>query len=119
VSAYDVVLAQRGVKWNLTMGLFWIRPFVYLNLDSRNRWFILNEKNMPADFVNSLNKLPAPPSGEEYLSIIDRCHAALATKAYPYDSFPELSCYAWRISEEVNEQNRLEKANTPKEDEFD
>ena len=117
VSAYDVVLAQRGVKWNLTMGLFWIRPYVYLNLDSRNRWFILNEKNMPADFVNSLNKLPAPPSGEEYLSIIDRCHAALATKAYPYDSFPELSFYAWRISEEVNEQNRLEKANTPKEDE--
>ena len=44
VSAYDVVLAQRGVKWNLTMGLFWIRPFVYLNLDSRNRWFIRSVK---------------------------------------------------------------------------
>ena len=116
VTAYDVVLAQRGVKWNLTMGLFWIRPYVYLNLDSRNRWFILNEKNMPADFVNSLNKLPAPPSGEEYLSIIDRCHTALATKAYPYDSFPELSFYAWRISEEVNEQNRRARENAQPEE---
>ena len=110
VQTYDIAIAQRGVKWNLTMGLFWIRPYVYLNLDSRNRWFILDEKNMPAEFVKSMDKLVAPPRGEEYLAIIDRCKAVLAAKAYPYDSFPELSCYAWRISEEVNEQNRLEKA---------
>ena len=110
VTTYDTVLAQKGIKWNLTMGLFWIRPYVYLNMDSRNRWFILDKKNMPADFVNSMNKFVAPPSGEEYLSIIDRCKAVLDTKSYPYDTFPELSCYAWRISEEVNEQNRLEKA---------
>jgi len=106
ISAYDTVMAQRGVKWNLTMGMFWIRPYVYLNLDSRNRWFILDEKNMPAEFVNSMNKLVTPPSGEEYLSIIERCKAVLTTKAYPYNSFPELSCYAWRVSEEVNEQIR-------------
>jgi len=112
VQTYDIAIAQRGVKWNLTMGLFWIRPYVYLNLDSRNRWFILDEKNMPAEFVKSMDKLVTPPSGEEYLAIIDRCKAVLATKAYPYDSFPELSCYAWRISEEVNEQNRIEKGKT-------
>lgn len=112
VQTYDIAIAQRGVKWNLTMGLFWIRPYVYLNLDSRNRWFILDEKNMPAEFVNSMDKLITPPSGEEYLAIIERCKAVLATKAYPYDSFPELSCYAWRISEEVNEQNRIEKGKT-------
>ena len=94
------------------MGLFWVRPYVYLNLDSRNRWFILDEKNMPAEFVNSMDKLVTPPSGEEYLALIDRCKAVLATKTYPYDSFPELSCYAWRISEEVNEQNRIEKGKT-------
>ncbi len=112
VQTYDIAIAQRGVKWNLTMGLFWIRPYVYLNLDSRNRWFILDEKNMPAEFVKSMDKLVTPPSGEEYLAIIDRCKAVLVTKAYPYDSFPELSCYAWRISEEVNEQNRIEKGKT-------
>lgn len=109
VNTYDTVLAQRGVKWNLTMGLFWIRPYVYLNLDSRNRWFILDEKHMPAEFVNSMDKLVTPPNGEEYLEIIDRCKAVLATEVYPYSSFPELSCCAWRISEEVNEQNRLQR----------
>lgn len=117
VSTYDIVLAQRGVKWNLTMGLFWIRPYVYLNLDSRNRWFILDEKNMPIEFISSVNKLIVPPNGEEYLTIVDRCRALLNTKNYPYDTFPELSCFAWRISEEVNEQNRLEKNNAPLESE--
>ena len=37
---YDAVLLQKGVKWNLTVGLYWIRPYHFLNLDSRNRWFI-------------------------------------------------------------------------------
>ena len=110
VHTYDNALIQRGIKWNLTMGLFWIRPYVYLNLDSRNRWFILDEKNMPADFVNSVDKLVAPPNGDEYLSIINRCKFVLETEVYPYTNFPELSCYAWKISEEVNEQNRLERA---------
>ena len=120
ISAYDTVLTQRGVKWKLTIGLFWIRPYAYLGLDSRNRRFILDEKNMPADFVNSLNKLATPPSGEAYLAIIDRCRAVFSMKAYPYDSFPELSCYAWRISEEVNEQKRLGKgAGYPEEEEMD
>ena len=119
VQTYDIAIAQRGVKWNLTMGLFWIRPYVYLNLDSRNRWFILDEKNMPAEFVKSMDKLVTPPRGEEYLAIIDRCKAVLAAKAYPYDSFPELSCYAWRISEEVNEQNRIEKRKTQPETQGD
>lgn len=112
VRTYDTVLAQRGVKWNLTMGLFWIRPYVYLNLDSRNRWFILDEKNMPTDFVKSMNKLITPPTGEAYLAIVDSCKAVLVTNAYPYDTFPELSCYAWRLSEEVNERIRIEKRDT-------
>ena len=107
VEAYDAVLAQRGIKWNMTIGLFWIRPYVYLNLDSRNRWFILDDKNMPSEFVNSLNKLIAPPDGEEYLELIARCKAVLTSGAYPYDSFPALSCCAWQTSEAVNRQMRL------------
>ena len=107
VEAYDAVLAQRGIKWNMTIGLFWIRPYVYLNLDSRNRWFILDDKNMPSEFVNSLNKLIAPPDGEEYLELIARCKAILTSGAYPYDSFPALSCCAWQTSEAVNRQMRL------------
>ena len=36
---YDQVLTQDCVRWNLTMGLYWIRPYTYINLDAKNRWF--------------------------------------------------------------------------------
>src|SRR5207245_1961246 len=37
VAAFDEALALWGVSYNLTMGLFWIRPERFLNLDSRMR----------------------------------------------------------------------------------
>lgn len=39
-SALDDALQLTGVSYNLTMGLFWIRPRVFLNLDSRMREFL-------------------------------------------------------------------------------
>ena len=36
-SAFDAVLDILGVNVNLTMGLFWIRPDTFLNLDATNR----------------------------------------------------------------------------------
>ena len=40
ISAYDQVKSQFAVRWNLTMGLYWIRPYTFINLDSRNREFM-------------------------------------------------------------------------------
>ena len=42
-SAYDKVIKQRGIQWNITMGLYWIRPNTYINLDSKNREFIITD----------------------------------------------------------------------------
>ncbi len=38
--AFDAALEVRGVNVNLTMGLFWIQPDVFLNLDQTNRSFL-------------------------------------------------------------------------------
>ena len=46
---YDLVHDQLCIRWNLTMGLYWIRPYCFINLDSRNRWYLTNVENMPAD----------------------------------------------------------------------
>lgn len=51
ISAYDLVKDLKGNRWKLTMGLYWIRPMRYLNLDSRNRWFIENPENMPSSCI--------------------------------------------------------------------
>lgn len=103
---YDAAIQQKGVKWNLTMGLYWIRPYEFINLDSRNRWYITNPKNMPAEYVKKLGKMDALPSGEGYLDIIADSLTALGNGSYQYSNFPELSFYAWKISKEVNEEIR-------------
>lgn len=41
--AFDAVLKQKNIKFNITMGLYWIDPNHYLNLDSVNRNYL--EKN--------------------------------------------------------------------------
>ena len=40
IEIYNEVIKQSCIKWNITMGLYWIRPYSFLNLDSRTRWFI-------------------------------------------------------------------------------
>ena len=102
---YDLVYDQSGIRWNLTMGLYWVRPYCFINLDSRNRWFITNIENMPAEFVvavkTKINKLP---KAADYLFIKDSCASALNEGAYNYKNYPELSYYAWMISEQVNQE---------------
>lgn len=106
VKAYDKALSQKGIKWNLTMALYWIRPYEFINLDSRNRWFMLLPENMPGDFRDGLGDLESVPSGIDYLKINADCLSFLESNDYKYKNFPELSYYAWIISEKVNEENR-------------
>ena len=40
---FNTVKGQQGVKWNITMGLFWISPYVFINLDSKNRTVLQKE----------------------------------------------------------------------------
>src|SRR5699024_933412 len=51
IKDFDKVIQQKGIKWNLTMGLYWIRPKEYINLDVKNRRFISSDKNMMSEFV--------------------------------------------------------------------
>lgn len=39
-AAFDKTVGQFGLGWKLTMGLYWARPLAFINLDSRNRWFM-------------------------------------------------------------------------------
>lgn len=102
---YDTVHDQLGIRWNITMGLYWIRPYEFINLDSRNRWFIVDPDNMPVDFVNSVKKkLNKVPYAAEYLAIKDACLHALKDGNYEYKNYPELSYRAWIVSKQVNQE---------------
>ena len=105
IKAYDAALLQKGIEWNLTTALHWIRPYEYISLDSRNRRYISNPENMPSDFISSLGDFSSVPSGEQYLQINDRCRGLLEKGDRRCKNFPELSYCAWTASEVVNEGN--------------
>ena len=104
--AYDAVLQQRHASWNVTMGLFWIRPYAYVNLSSRDRWFLALPDRMPSSVRSVLASIKKVPGSAEYLRIRDSILSVLKSGTYEYSSFPDLSAHAWRVSEQVNRENK-------------
>ena len=109
IAAYDTVTKQKMIKWNITMGLFWARPYTFINLDATNRAFITDVDNMPHYFTtifSDINK--GLPDGRSYLFMCEQAKNALNQKEYEYHSFPELSYYAWKS----NQSNKTEETST-------
>ena len=100
IAVYDTVTKQKMIKWNITMGLYWARPYTFINLDSTNRAFITDVDNMPHYFTtifSDINK--GLPDGRNYLFMCEQAKNALNQKEYEYHSFPELSYYAWKSNQ--------------------
>lgn len=101
---YDQALTQLCVRWNITMGLYWIRPYNYVNLDSRNRWYMSDPENISANVVADVNAMKSVPSAEKYLALRDKCLEAFQSGEYEYNSFPTLSSNAWVVSSETKDK---------------
>lgn len=94
IQNYDEVINQRGVRWNITMALNWIRPFNYINLDSNNRTFLASEEIFSNDFKEEIKSLKSPPSGKNYLKICQYCEE-IFEKTGKYENFPIFSHAAY------------------------
>lgn len=87
------------------MGLYWIAPDAFLNLDQRNTWYIYESGKIPSEIVKSLPVIEAKIPAEKYFDIVEKLRAYLQSDASSLKDFKELSFEAWRYSEEVNKQN--------------
>lgn len=88
--AYDSVLEQKIIKWNVTMGLFWVRPNFYLNLDSSNREYL--EKRLPEPTLGKAKALlKKVPAAAEYFWLRGEILGAFNSGTLKCHSFPELS----------------------------
>ena len=107
VIAYNNVIKQYGVNWNITMGLFWIRPNSYVNLDATNRGFII-KNNLIDSRINYLTKrLENIPKGQDYIYLIENISVNLNSGKYPFKNFVELSSYA--STDFNNKKNNIDK----------
>ncbi len=92
---FDQVIMQNGIRWNITMGLYWIRPYYFLSLDSRNRGFLSTPTNFAFSENNEVLRLRTVPQAAQYLAIQDACKQTLQDDNR---SLPELSYSAWILS---------------------
>ena len=83
----------------VTMGLYWIAPEAYLNLDSRNYWYIFETNRLPNDFVKTLPLYNQKFSAILYLETIEKIKDFLNNRG---QSFMEFSNDAYQYSEKVN-----------------
>lgn len=109
IASYNNVLNQKGILWNITMALFWIRPNFFISLDSRSRWYLL--KQMPGYIKTGIADMENEPSAEKYLTLRDEIKKVLDSGECEYRSFPEFSYKAWRVSDEVNQEEAQKKSN--------
>lgn len=79
------------MRWKLTIGLYWVRPYRYLYLDSCSRRYMSNPENISANIVADVSSFKTVPSAEKYLELRDKCSEVLSSGKYAYKSFPELS----------------------------
>lgn len=66
VELYDTVIEQKNVRFNLSMGLYWCRPYDYLSLDSTNLTYINKYEMIERKLSQNV-----PPNGVEYLEIVE------------------------------------------------
>lgn len=65
IELYHVCQKQKGVKWNLSIAFFWMRPQCYLSLDGKTRWYLTNS-------VCPNEQLSQVPSAQQYLKLCER-----------------------------------------------
>lgn len=93
---YNQVLTQRGVRWNITMGLFWIRPKNFIALDKNNREFLKMSNLFSEELVNTIKSLRSPPEGKLYLEICENVLNKIKNSDSEYKSIPQLSFNAYK-----------------------
>jgi len=91
IEIYDKVIEQHGIQWNITFGLYWVRPWDYLTLDNHSRTSLIDKLKVAIP-RNSSKKMC---TGEDYISLVELLKEKFEEEDYPVHSFPELSYKSW------------------------
>jgi 5-methylcytosine-specific restriction protein B len=91
IEAYDDATQRYGVGWNLTMGLYWIRPWAFPTLDSQSRLYLEKKLGIQVSQTGPKGRC----SSSDYLTVLEMLETRFREEAFPVHSFPELSFAAW------------------------
>jgi 5-methylcytosine-specific restriction protein B len=107
---FDLVINRKGNgNSKITMGLYWIAPNSFLNLDSRNEWYIYKSGKIPEEIVNNLPEVEPKIAANVYFEIVEMLRDYLNSNISTLKDFKELSFAAWKYSKQVNEEIKEQK----------
>ena len=89
---FDNVIAQPCCSWQLTNGLFWIRPNAYAVLDKISKIYLSDDLG----FIKNKNLSKSYFNGEDYLNLLNDLSVRFKEIYFPAHSFPELYLTALR-----------------------
>lgn len=108
---FDLVINKKGNgNSKVTMGLYWISPKTFLNLDSRNEWYIYESGKVSGSLVAELPEIETKIPAEKYFIIVEKLRDYLNSEESKFKDFKELSFEAWKYSSRVNEEKKNSKA---------
>jgi 5-methylcytosine-specific restriction protein B len=112
--AFDNAHGRPGVAWNLTFGLYWIRPWSYLSLDNNSRTYITKKLGVPISRRGPRRRC----NSADYLALMDAIEPRFREASYPVHSYPELSMEAWSYKDPTEEAT-TNKSAVPADDDQD
>lgn len=89
--AFDNANGRDRVAWNLTFGLYWVRPWSFLSLDHNSQVFVTKKLGVQIGLHGPKRRCNAA----DYLAVMDAIEPRFQEAAYPVHSWPELSLEAW------------------------
>ena len=107
---FDIVRKQKGIKWNITMGFFWIRPYEYIALDSCNQSY-LQSKGLNVFSEKHLN-------AAHYFAFLNEIKQKIRTNELQETTIPAISYHAWQSNKnniKVVETQNMNDFSEPKE----
>ena len=102
--SYNALEHQYLVKFNLTFGLFWIRPDLYLPLDSRSQ-NMLNSIGISFDNTKFLRY-------KEYREVMNRLDEKMQTESLGFTNYAEFSYAAYLKTSQKQEKEEKNDSST-------
>ena len=113
--AFDHANGRLYVAWNLTFGLYWIRPWAFLSLDNNSQIYVTKKLGVPIGRHGPKKRC----NSVDYLAVMDVLEPRFKESAYPAHSYPELSLQAWLYKDPTDEKTPVGEVGTSDADDAD
>lgn len=97
--AFDKANGRLFVAWNLTFGLYWIRPWSFLSLDHNSQVYVSKKLGVSIGLHGPKKRC----NSADYLAVMDALEPRFQEASYPVHSYPELSLEAWVYKDPTGE----------------